>query len=165
MRLIYILKYLKYERSSVTILSHAYLKVRKKVSLMNETMNDLVNEGQEIQSIKDKGILPKIVSFCYSTLYPEANYALYHILRAWEAAGCTLPSLNTDFRTGQCRYFFQVGMNLSIEVRLGMPLALVESRDTQKGLCSYVSKVLYSLSGFMQHAQYQNILPLMWKTL
>lgn len=120
-------------------------KWEKKVSLMNETMNDLVNESQEIQSIKDKGILPKIVSFCYSTLYPEANYALYHILRAWEAAGCTLPSLNTDFRTGQCRYFFQVGMNLSIEVRLGMPLALVESRDTQKGLCSYVSKVLYSL--------------------
>lgn len=126
-------------------MSHAYLKVRKKVSLMNETMNDLVNESQEIQSIKDKGILPKIVSVCYSTLYPEANYALYHILRAWEAAGCTLPSLNTDFRTGQCRYFFQVGMNLSIEVRLGMPLALVESRDTQKGLCSYVSNVLYSL--------------------
>lgn len=44
----------------------------------------------------------------YLTLYPQANYALYHILGALEAAGCTLPSLNTDFRTGQFRYFFSV---------------------------------------------------------
>lgn len=34
---------------------------------------------------------------------------------------------------------FQVGMNLSIELRLGTPHALVDSSDTQKSLCSCVS--------------------------
>lgn len=55
---------------------------------------------------KTKDIIPRAAGSRYFTLYPEANYALYHVLGAWEAAGCTLPSLNTDFRTGQCRYFF-----------------------------------------------------------
>ena len=46
------------------------------------------------------------------------------------------------FQDFQCRYFFQVGMNLSIELRLGMPHTLVESTDTQKSLCSCVWKVV-----------------------
>lgn len=87
-------------------------------------------------------IIPRVASGRYSTLYPQANYALYHILGALEAAGCTLPSLNTDFRTAQCRYFFQVRMNLSIELRLGIAHALVESSNSEKSLCSRISKIL-----------------------
>lgn len=59
--------------------------------------------------LQDKDIIPEGAGCWYLTLYPEANYALYHILGALEAAGCALPSLNTDFRTGQCRYFFSGG--------------------------------------------------------
>ena len=43
---------------------------------------------------------------------------------------------------------FQVGMNLSIELRLGTPHALVDSSDTQKSLCSCVSS-LYTLLLFI----------------
>lgn len=47
-------------------------------------------------------------------------------------------------------------MNLSIELRLGMPHTLVERSDTQKSLCSYVSVVIhYSLSGYVKYAQHQ----------
>lgn len=95
--------------------------------------------NKNIMSIYSKTKTPfpgRAASCWYLTLYPEANYAMYHILCAFEAAGCTLPSLNTDFRTGQCRYFFQVGMNLSIEQRQSMPHALVERCNAQKSLCS-----------------------------
>lgn len=109
--------------------------------LMDEKRKWLDEKRQE-KHRKDKDIIPAAVSCRYFTLYPEANYGLYHVLGAWEAAGCTLPSLNTDLRSGQCRYFFQGGMNLSIELRLGMPHTLVESRDTPKSQCSYVSKLL-----------------------
>lgn len=88
-------------------------------------------------------------------LCPQANYVPYHVAGAREAAGCTLPSLNTDFRAAQCRILFQVGMNLSIELRLGMPHTLVESTDTEKSLCSYVSEVMpHFLSGDVKYAQY-----------
>lgn len=98
--------------------------------------SDHVNKNIKSIYFQDKDIIPCAASCWYLTLYPEANYAMYHILCAFEAAGCTLPSLNTDFRTGQCRYFFQVGMNLSIEQRQSMPHALVERCNTQKSLCS-----------------------------
>lgn len=43
-------------------------------------------------------------------------------------------------------------MNLSIELKLGMPHTLVESSDTQKSLCSYVFLVIhYSLSGYVKY--------------
>lgn len=101
--------------------------------------------------------IPRAAGCWHFILYPEANYVLYHILRAWEAAGGTLPSLNTDFRTGQCRYFFQDGMNLPIELRLGLPHALVESSDAQKSLCSYVSLVIHcSLSRGVKCAEHQS---------
>ena len=69
------------------------------------------------EMFQDKGIIPGVAAgYWYFTLCP--NYDLDHVLAAWEAAGCTLLSLNTDFRAGRCRYFFQVGMNLSIELQL-----------------------------------------------
>lgn len=69
-------------------------------------MNEMTGNAGFLQ---DKDIIPEGAGCRYLTLYPEANYTLYHILGALEAAGCALPSLNTDFRTGQCRYFFSGG--------------------------------------------------------
>lgn len=94
-----------------------------------------VNKINKPINFQDKDTIPWAASCWYLKLYPEANYAMYHFLCAFEAAGCTLSSLNTDFRTGQCRYFFQAGMNLSIEQRQGMPHTLVERCNTQKSLC------------------------------
>lgn len=114
---------------------------------------DHVNKNIKSIYFQDKDTIPWVASCWYLTLYPEANYAMYHILCAFEGAGCTLPSLNTDFRTGQCRYFFQVGMNLPIEQRQSMPHVLVERCNTQKSLCSCSSPlhtVIYLNLWYMQ---------------
>lgn len=125
-----------------TILSCTNLKMTKHGKLMFEKRKYLRGKWQETLNYQDKDIIPRAAGCWHFILYPEANYVLYHILRAREAAGCALPSLNTDFRTGQCRYFLQDGMNLSIELKLGMLHTLVESSATQKSLCSY------ALSGY-----------------
>lgn len=115
-----------------------------------------VNKVKHSIYFQDKAAIPWATSCWYLTLYPQANYAMYHILCALEAAGCTLPSLNTDFGTGQCRYFFQVGMNLSIEQREGMPHALVERCKAQKSLCSCSCPSTHSyLSESLIHAKKQ----------
>lgn len=113
--------------------------------------------NNKVKYLQDKDTFRWVASCWYLTLYPEANYATYHILCAFEAAGCTLPSLNTDFRTSQCRYFFQVGMNLSIERRQGMPHALVERCNAQKSLCSCSSPSAHTdLSESLIHAKTRN---------
>lgn len=139
---VFVIKYLEANEKDHIPFCAAQIWKMTKTWQVNEWNKEVDRKRQEIQYFQDKDIIPTVASCWYLTLYPEANYALYHILGALEAAGCTLPSLNTDFRTGQCRYFFQVGMNLSIELRLGMAHTLVESSNTQKSLCSCISKVL-----------------------